>query len=511
MSISRDSTTPPSHPQYRDAGIDELELDIIKLEKETKQTSKSQLKKIREELKIVRNLRWSQIEMGILQTILTKCFKNISHKTSVLFALISNIIFSLFDTGSDFAVAFKLFANGEWWYGIVVLIVDYLPGWELLIHNLCSENWRMLINKKEWCVTILFLLVSPFSLPLFFISWLLAFNNSNKKTFDYLHHNARLSQLLVGSVESPLQVMFLLVLWAEEKITVPWSGSVQVTDSLGRNIDFGIFPGMLSFIISIVVILKGSLEIAESKSLGEQIIVCGYAICNFVFRLGSFALAIIYFREWSIILFVVVTILNVTCIIRYDLSKRSKFSIATSAIISMFAPFMSSDQPHLFQQIPTNESLLTMKRKARHRRNLSSQMALLTTPAIIVCNLVLFCLLKYSQDFEYGDNVKLQKGTAEALLIMLIFPVGISAILAAISFRKGKTGNYFVVHPTRIDYFNARQIIEMMNNTFLKRISSCLRYTGILLSVVILVALGSATMLINQPVVLDGEYTNLSV
>jgi len=132
-------------------------------------------------------------------------------------------------------------------------------------------------------------------------------------------------------------------------------------------------------------------------------------------------------------------------------------------------------------------------------------MALWTTPAIILSDFVLFCLIKYYQDFEYSDDVTLQKRTAEAILLMLIFPVGTSAILSAISFRKGKTGNYFVVHPKRVNYFNVNQIIELMNNSLLKQISSCLRYTGVFLSVIILVVLGSATMLIHQPVALNGK------
>ena len=290
------------HPLNENDSVDEIEIDIKRFKNDIK-TKIEEANVVLARLRASRD-RWSKIDLGIIQTILTKCFKNVSQKTSMIFALISNIIFSLFDTGSDLAVACTLFANGEWKYGTVVLIVDYLPGWELLIHNLCSEKWRRLNSRKEWFITVAFLLLSPFSLPLFFIRWLLAFNKANDETFSYLHHNARLSQLLVGSVESPLQVMLLFVLWAEAKIPVPWSGDVQVTDSTGRLVNFGILPGILSLIISVAVILKGSLEIAESKSLGEQIIVCGYAICNLVLRLGSFAMAIIYFKEWSIIIFV---------------------------------------------------------------------------------------------------------------------------------------------------------------------------------------------------------------
>ena len=136
---------------------------------------------------------------------LMSCFKNVTRKTSLILTMILNILFSLFNIASDFYVAITLFCNGEWEYGALVILLDYLPGWELVFHNLSSQKWRKITNVKERRVMILFLIISPFSLPLFYIHWLAAFKKSDDVTFEFLHHNARLSQLLVGSVESPLQ------------------------------------------------------------------------------------------------------------------------------------------------------------------------------------------------------------------------------------------------------------------------------------------------------------------
>ena len=178
--------------------------------------------------------RWQKIDLGLLQSILKYWHKNVSRKTSIVFAVFSNILFSLFDTWSDLSVAYILFANGEWELGLVVIFVDYLPGWELLIHNLCSKKWRQLPDAKLKCITISCLLVSPFACPLFFLQWLMKFNSANSDTFDYLHHNARLSQLLMGSLESPLQMTILLVLYAENKLTWPFMGEgTQITDLNG--------------------------------------------------------------------------------------------------------------------------------------------------------------------------------------------------------------------------------------------------------------------------------------
>ena len=217
--------------------------------------------------------RWNSINLGLLQTVISSCFKNVSEKTSIILTIASNIIFSIFDTCSDLAVAYTLFYEDEWEYAIIVLILDYIPGWQLLIHNLCSKNWNLVENTRAKYITVVFLLVSPFSLPLFFLRWIIAFETSDTTTFRYLHHNARLSQLLNGSVESPLQVVMLIVLWAEKKLPLPWSEGYQYIDPQGNVLDFGILPGILSLIMSSLVIIKGSLETAESSNFYEIVLV----------------------------------------------------------------------------------------------------------------------------------------------------------------------------------------------------------------------------------------------
>ena len=101
------------------------------------------------------------------------------------------------------------------------------------------------------------------------------------------------------------------MLWSEGKLNRPWTELFVITDLIGRKIDFYMVPGILSLVVSVAVVIKSSLEIAESRSKGENLAVCGYAFCNFAFRLGSFSFAITYFREWSIILFGIIGYLNV--------------------------------------------------------------------------------------------------------------------------------------------------------------------------------------------------------
>ena len=80
------------------------------------------------------------------------------------------------------------------------------------------------------------------------------------------------------------------------------------------------------------------------------------------------ALAVIYFKQWSIILFVLLAAVNFICILRYDAPKRENFSIVTSTVISMFTPFVSSDQTHKAQTIINNNENQTKKTETMQQK-----------------------------------------------------------------------------------------------------------------------------------------------
>jgi hypothetical protein len=368
-----------------------------------------------------------------------------------------------------------------------VIICDYIPGWQLAIHNMCSEKWRTWKNYKQKTITIIFLLISPLSLPLFFLQWLILFSSADQETFNYLHHNARLSQLLNGSVESPLQVMILFILWGEGKLSAPWTIRTEI--NWRRNkLDLGALPGMLSLGISLVVILKGALDTAESINTKEKIFVCGYALCNFVFRLTSYALAIMYFKEMSIILFLVIAIVNVTIIFRYDVPKRKDISVVTSAIMSMFTPFVSSVEPHRYQLIDDGVTKEEAEEHTRNKKILSSKMAIVTWVLIIISDLILLVLLMHNS-FQYSDDIVLTRDMTKNILYILLFPVGISAMIASMSFKRGDNSDENTDETDGTCNFSVKKVLDFFKKSLLKCVGSlrnaaCL---GVVVAVLILV------------------------
>ena len=316
---------------------------------------------------------------------------------------------------------------------------------------------------------------------------MIAFECADEPTFNYLHHNSRLAQLLNGSVESPLQVLMLLVLWAEKLLPLPWSVDTTFVDLQGNILDFGILPAVVSLAMSSIVILKGSIEITESSRFEEVVLVVGYALCNFVFRLSSFALAIIYFKVWSIVLFVSIFVVNFICILRYDEPKRKDFSIITSTIISIFTPFISSDQPHKFQLVSKHYIKHERKSQSMHKRNLSARMAIVTFPMILICDLALLLNLKINSHFKYGD-INLTPETTETILYMLVFPAGFAALITSIVFYKQRPDN-----PNRL-----KGTVQRLNQKITRCIDSYIRYSLMISSVILVIVMGVVT-LVNLP------------
>lgn len=436
--------------------------------------------------------RYDKVHLGLIQTIIRKSIKGLSKRTSFIITVLLYIAISMWDTITDLTVAYLLYANDHLEFAIVVLLCDYLPGWQLALHNLSSENWRKTIRRKEKIVTLCFLLVSPFSQPLFHLHWLIKFHTADNTTFNVLHHNARLSQLLNSSVEAPLQIMLLFVVWGEGILPLPWHETKVYVDSQGNVLDLGVLPGVLSLLSSLINIIHGYMNIAETNSCKENLLVCVYAISNVAFRLGSFSLSILYFKEWSIILFMLMGLINVICIYRYDKHKRKRFSVATSAAVSMFAPLASSDQPHQYQrrQDPSKRGRRPNP-LSDHRRNLSANMSITALPFILIHDVALFLLLKYHENFKYNKKIILERGEVLTILSLFVFPMAFCVVLVSIQFRALSAK----IKARDINHFSGMEIASLLSSSFSWKIRHCWRLTIVIIVLFWIVMMGFVTIL----------------
>jgi hypothetical protein len=400
--------------------------------------------------------RWPRINMGFIQQLLKAWLINISDKAAVSLTIIITCLISILDTATDIAIAYLLFSskneNAQNW-GVVILMCDYFPSWQLAAHNISSRTWRTQTNRQEKLIMMIFLAISPFSLPLFFLRWLINFDSPDLKTFDYLHHNARLSHLLSFSLEAPIQLVLLLVLWGEGLLPLPWIDTFCITDTQGRHVC--LYTGIFSLIMSLLSVIKGSMEVSEGPKWTDQAQAAGYAICNLAFRLPSYALLILYFNEWSVILFFAILFINYTFMVRYDTIKKKEFHVLTSVVMMMLTPIVSSDQPHKFQTTDIQGSTIyKIQKNNKNRRNLSANISMITSFMVFISNLILLLTLKLDSEFVArgnGGNIILERNTTENILQIFLLPMGGVALLSSVMYRiddlktQGPSYNYFGV------------------------------------------------------------------
>ena len=371
--------------------------------------------------------RWKCVDFGLVFTLWRLMLKNASDRACGILTFISSMTLSISDTISDIVIAITLFSSKQHMWGWVVIVIDYIPSWILALHNMFSRKWRHVGGMKEKLTTTGILMFSPFSMTIFHARWLYHFETAPKKIFDALHHNARLSQVLSGSFESPIQIVILLVLWGQNKIDLPWKTDSCVTDSRYRTVCLGAFPGVFSITISCLSLLKGSIDIAEESSWQGKVIVCIYAMFNYTFRLISMALAILYFDEWSLILFVAILMTNVILISRFDKNKRKPFSMVTSTLISSVTPFVASDQAHLYQQ--TGISFTSSAKENKPRRMLSAKISMAVTLLCLVTDVALAVLLKHNKEFSYNEEIIMEKEWMIRFLSFFQLPFGLLTLV----------------------------------------------------------------------------------
>ena len=68
--------------------------------------------------------RWNLIDLGLINTLLTLLFKNVSNRVCGILTILTSILISITDTISDFAIAITLFAGNHTTMAWVVITVD---------------------------------------------------------------------------------------------------------------------------------------------------------------------------------------------------------------------------------------------------------------------------------------------------------------------------------------------------------------------------------------------------
>ena len=380
--------------------------------------------------------RWDQIDLGLLLAIVV-CLSNngLSTRAKIILAMVINMTISSGDTISDICIAIFLFTEGFWKWGIAVIVVDYVPGWVVLLSNIKLKPWKNVRITRGTIAMILISLISPISTPFFQLRWLCKFNCKSTSTFNHAHFNARLGELVSAVFESPLQIVLLLVMYAKGILPVPWNTDSTIRDSLGNELNLGPVPGVFSMSLSLISVLKGSIAISEATCPGEKLAVCVYTLCTIIFRTLSFTLFIIYFNEWSVLIVVIVMLATIVVIIRFDKDKKVDVSMLTTVLISVFMPTAVAKRPEAKQR---KSNANKRDKNAENRIILTRKISSITAPLIILFDILLLVILEYLPEYRIACDIVLPKHTSILLLTFFLVPIGAFSFIAGLSIQEGK-------------------------------------------------------------------------
>ena len=383
------------------------------------------------------------INLGIMQT-LAKVWlgkKETPVRTLNLTMLIKTCL-SISDTISDVSVAYYLFLDGQWQWGLAIILIDYLPMWQVLLHTSTSRAWKELDDWKEKLLTVIILIFAPIAFPLFQIRWLV---NLNKDKHDkngknnFLHQNSRVAELISGTVESPLQFMLMIIMYFYKVVPLPWSEDYIIKDRVGNELNVGALPAAISLLLSFTSIVNNALDLAESKCIKATLSYASFSLTICVFRMIAYVLAVVTFREFSSIMFILVAFVSLSIIIRFDEESTKGFSMFTTFIVGIFIPCAVSEEPQNVQYKeaqPVDDSVAS-----KTRRRLTAKIAMGSIPIIMVVNIILLLLLSYTK-YKLSPDLDVSKATITTLITLVVIPTGVIAFIGALAIKTEKKQDF---------------------------------------------------------------------
>ena len=96
-----------------------------------------------------------------------------------------------------------------------------------------------------------------------------------------------------------MQFILTMILYAYGKLPLPWNEATIVSDSVGNQLNLGALPGVISVAFSALTMIKNSTDLAESQTTKDRVSYAAFCFSTVVFRLSSYILLVITFREMS--------------------------------------------------------------------------------------------------------------------------------------------------------------------------------------------------------------------
>jgi hypothetical protein len=377
---------------------------------------------------------YGNLELGVLQNVLYLLSK--SAKASILLAVWFGIVMNTSDTGSDVWIFTILMSRQLVGLAWISLGTDFLPGIMVTLHHITSSGWSQ-ISRTQKIVSVGLLTIQPFSLIVTNLTWMADIGN------EHWHYMSRLSTIIHGAIESPIQLIFLVYLWSKGFIRPPWEESSILKDRNGNSVALGNIAGTFSLTLSVIGIIKGALDVFESHDSKFKFFV--FTAINITYRVCSYAYFIQYFDSWFYIAPLVVLILvpNSCMFLRLHGStgyQGKRIGLVSSILCSFVVPVTTTEKPHNFQKKITSLNANEQQKETENRKKTSDEMrrnsailSWITSPVILLADACVW-LVSRTGTFQHDSvwtNLQL-----EQFFLHFLMPTFFVAILSAYSLHR---------------------------------------------------------------------------
>ena len=379
------------------------------------------------------NNKYTRYNLGLLHSFLLWVLKN--SMASLLLAIAFNALLNTSDTASDIGM-FKLLLSRD--FGILAFIllgIDFLPGILVNIHHVTSSTWKK-ISRRQRIGSVALLLLQPFSVMLTSFVWMLDIEN------DYYHYLSRLSTIIHGHLESPLQFVFFFYLWSKGYMRTPLEETSIFIDRNGNYLPFGNIAGTFSLSFTISGMVKGALDTFESNDSKFKFLT--FSSVNMVFRIFSLAFYVQFYDHVVYISFLVLPIMLINAIL---FSRRAEhhgkgISVISSLICSVVVPVSTTEKPHLYQITLDSLSKEERTKEEESRKKLSDEMrrnsALLsfcTSPIFLLADLAVVIVVNYG---SYKNDSVWTNTQLSSWFLVFFLPTFFMAMLSALSMYRNE-------------------------------------------------------------------------
>ena len=195
-------------------------------------------------------------------------------------------------------------------YALIVFVTDYATSFLNVIHFMTVS----MQNDMRWYVTLpevfVFLALNPIAPAVNCLLWMIFRILEKQRMIRHYRFLSKLTCLINGTFESPVQIILTLFFFITGRILPPWLDTTEFMDSLGNKISLGAYISVVSFTLCWISLFKNVADSYQCEGLRDLLTVIAFVLPNVLFRIFSYTTLFIFIREWIIVPISLIFVIN---------------------------------------------------------------------------------------------------------------------------------------------------------------------------------------------------------